>query len=336
MNDTVNRQILLVKRPSGMPYESDFRLIQSPLPSPDEGEVLIQTRYLSVDSSMRIRMNDRNTVAPPYALDAVVPGGAVGTVLSSRSPLLDTGDYVAGMFAWEDYSVASAKNIRKINPDLAPVSTALGVLGIPGLTAYFGLLEIGRPQPGETVVISAAAGAVGTVAGQIAKLKGCRVVGIAGSHRKVRYMLDELGFDAGINYKNPADIRASLARACRDGVDIYFDSVGGEISDAVVALINDYARTVLCGQIALDNTREIHLGLRCQALLHRRAALIQGFRIAQYADRFDEARGQLAEWLTAGKLKASEHIVEGLENTPKAFLGLFRGENVGKQLVRVC
>jgi NADPH-dependent curcumin reductase CurA len=336
MKEKVNRQILLVKRPFGMPDESDFRLVESPLPSPNDREVLIETHYLSVDPNMRGRMSDRRAYAPPFLLDTVVPGSAVGKIMSSRSALFNAGDYVSGMLAWEDYSVASEKNVRKINPELAPVSTALGVLGLPGLTAYFGLLDIGKPKPGETVVISAAAGAVGSVAGQIAKIMSCRVVGIAGSHRKVKYMLDELGFDAAINYKNPSDIRAPLNKSCRDGVDVYFDNVGGEISDAVFALMNDNARIAICGQISLYNMNEVHLGPRVQALLLSHTAHMQGFRVGQYADRFEEARTQLAEWFAQGKIKASENIVEGLENTPRAFLGLFRGENVGKQLVRVC
>ncbi|HEY3295297.1 MAG TPA: NADP-dependent oxidoreductase [bacterium] len=336
MKARVNRQILLVKRPSGMPEESDFRMVESPLPSPQDGEVLIETHYLSVDPSMRGRMNERKAFTPPFVLNEVIIGSAVGKITDSRSPLFHKGDYVSGMLAWEDYSVANENNVRKINPDLAPVSTALGVLGMPGLTAYFGMLEIGKPKPGETVVISAAAGAVGALAGQIAKLMECRVVGIAGSHRKVKYMLDDLGFDAAINYKNPSDIRASLGKACRDGVDIYFDNVGGDISDAVFALINDNARIPICGQIALYNMKETHGGPRVQAQLLSHTAIMQGFRVGQYADRFEEGRAQLSEWLSQGKIKVSESIVEGLENTPRAFLGLFRGENLGKQLVKVC
>lgn len=336
MKEKMNRQILLVKRPSGMPDESDFRMVESPLPSPQDGEVLIETHYLSVDPYMRGRMNERKAYAPPFPLNEVIAGSAVGKIMDSRSSLFDTGDFVSGMLAWEDYSVANEKNVRRINPDLAPVSTALGILGMPGLTAYFGLLDIGKPQPGETVVVSAAAGAVGAVAGQIAKIMSCRVVGIAGSHRKVKYMLDELGFDAAINYKNPSDIRASLGKACRNGVDVYFDNVGGDISDAVCALMNDNARIPICGQIALYNMRETHGGPRVQALLLAHTATMQGFRVGQYADRFEEGRAQMAEWLTQGKIKLSEHIVEGLENTPRAFLGLFRGENLGKLLVKVC
>jgi len=336
MKEKMNRQILLVKRPMGMPEESDFRMVESPVPSAEEGEVLIETHYLSVDPSMRGRMNERKAYAPPFPLNEVIAGSAVGKIMSSRSPLFNTGDFVAGMLAWEDYTVANGKNVRKINPDLAPLSTALGVLGMPGLTAYFGLLEIGKPKPGETVVVSAAAGAVGTVVGQIAKIMDCRVVGIAGSHRKVKYMLDDLGFDAAINYKNPSDIRASLGKACRDGVDIYFDNVGGEISDHVCALMNDNARIPICGQISLYNMKETHGGPRVQAFLLNHTAIMQGFRVGQFADRFEEGRAQLAEWLTQGRIKSSEHIVEGLENTPQAFLGLFRGENLGKQLVKVC
>jgi NADPH:quinone reductase len=336
MTVKMNRQILLVKRPSGMPDESDFKLVESPVSTPGEGEVLVETHFLSVDPYMRGRMNELRTNAPQYLLNEVVTGSAVGRITNSRSSLFNPGDFVSGTLAWEDYSVTNEKNLRKVNPLLAPLSSALGILGMPGLTAYFGLLEIGKPQPGETVVVSGAAGAVGTVAGQIAKIMSCRVVGIAGSHRKVKFMLDELGFDAAINYKIPSDIRGSLARACHDGVDVYFDNVGGEISDAVFALINENARIPLCGQISLYNVGQTHGGPRIQSQLLARTALMQGFRIGQFADRFEAARAQLAEWLAQGKIKQSEHIVEGLENTPRALIGLFRGENLGKQLVKVC
>jgi hypothetical protein len=242
---------------------------------------------------------------------------------------------VVGNLGWQDYSIAGENEVRKINPDIASVSTALGVLGMTGLTAYFGLLDIGQPKQGETVVVSGAAGAVGTIVGQIAKIHGCRVVGIAGSDKKTKYLIDELGFDAAINYRTSPDLKGVLEKACPNGVDIYFDNVGGDISDAVLSLINNGARIPLCGQISLYNDNRVPIGPRLQPQLLTHSALMKGFLVRNYTARFDEGTRELAKWLREKKLKYTENIVEGLENSPKAFIGLFAGENLGKQLVKV-
>jgi NADPH-dependent curcumin reductase CurA len=284
---------------------------------------------------MRGRMNDRRSYVAPFQLNEVLTGGIVGEVVESQSNNFVEGNFVAGNLGWQDYSIADEREVRKINPEIAPVSTALGVLGMPGLTAYFGLLDIGKPRQGETVVVSGAAGAVGTLVGQIAKMHGCRVVGIAGSDKKTIYLVDELGFDTAINYKAVPNLRRALKEACPNGVDIYFDNVGGDISDAVISLINNNARIPLCGQISLYNEAQIPMGPRLQPRLLTFSALMKGFIVHNYADRFDEGIRQLADWLKEKKLKYAENVVEGLENAPKAFIGLFAGDNLGKQIVKV-
>ena len=304
------------------------------MPEPKAGEVLLRTLYLSVDPYMRSRMNDRKSYVAPFALNEVITGGVVAEVIDSRVPNFQAGDIVMGMLGWRLYSVAKAEELRKVDPKLAPITTALGVLGMPGLTAYFGLLDICNPQAGETVVVSGAAGAVGTAVCQIAKIKGCRVVGIAGSDEKNGYLLNELQVDVAINYKT-ANVREALAAACPQGIDVYFDNVGGEVSDAVLMLINKGARIAICGQISMYNLDRVDVGLRAQPLLLIRSAMMKGFIITDYAPRFAEGVIQLGKWLAAGKLKYAETIIEGFENTPRAFLGLFAGENLGKQLVKV-
>ena len=318
-----------------MPDESCFKLVTSSMPQPTNGQVLIRTRFISVDPYMRGRMNDRKSYVPPFQLNEVLNGGVVGDVLESKSGNFAKGDIVVGNLGWQDYSVAGENAIRKIDPGIAPVSTALGVLGMPGLTAYFGLLDVGHPQPNETVVVSGAAGAVGTIVGQIAKIHDCCVVGIAGSDKKTKYLIDELGFDAAINYRTSPDLKKALEEACPNGVDIYFDNVGGDISDAVLSLINNNARIPLCGQISLYNEKQIPVGPRIQPQLLTHSALMRGFLVRNYAGRFDEGIRELARWLKAGKLKYVENIVEGFENAPKAFIGLFAGDNLGKQLVKI-
>jgi len=332
----MNQQIILVSRPKGMPTDENFAIVETPIPQPKEGEVLIQTLYLSVDPYMRGRMSDRKSYVPPYELNGVVGGGAVGRVLQSKSPSYREGDIVLGNYGWQRYAVASADQLQKVNPELAPITTALGVLGMPGLTAYFGLLDIGQPKEGETVVVSGAAGAVGMTVGQIAKIKGCRVVGIAGSDEKTAYLVQELGFDEAINYKTTTDLREDLKAACPNGVDIYFDNVGGTISDAVMTMLNYQARIPLCGQIALYNLEKPDVGPRMQTQLLITSSLMKGFIVRDYASRFEEGISQLAQWVREGRLKYKENIVEGFENTIKAFLGLFTGENLGKQLVKVA
>ena len=335
VNKQTNRQILLVKRPIGMPDESCFKLVTSSIPQPMNEQILLRTRFLSVDPYMRGRMNESKSYISPFQLNEVINGGIVGEVIESKSNNFVTGDFVVGNLGWQDYSVAGEKDVRKINPEMAPVSTALGVLGIPGLTAYFGLLEIGQPKPNETVVISGAAGAVGMIVGQIAKLHGCRVVGIAGSDKKTKYLIDELGFDNAINYKTVPDLKRALKGACPNGVDIYFDNVGGNTSDAVISLINTNARIPLCGQISLYNEVEIPTSPSILPQLLRHSALIKGFMISDYQDRYDEGIRLLAHWSREKKLKYTEDIIEGLENTPKAYMALFAGENLGEQLVKV-
>jgi NADPH:quinone reductase len=336
MTEQVNRQILLASRPQGMPTEENFRFVESAIPSPVEGEVLVKTLYLSVDPYMRGRMNDAKSYVPPFALNEVISGGIVGEVAQSQTPDFAEGDIVVGNLGWQEYSIADKNQVRKIDSTIAPVTTALGVLGMPGLTAYFGLLYIGQPKEGETVVISGAAGAVGMVVGQIAKIKGCRVVGIAGSDEKNRYLVDELGFDEAINYKTTDNMKDALKKACPNGVDVYFDNVGGEISDAVMKLLNFNARIPLCGQISLYNLEKQDVGPRVQTQLLIKSAMMQGFIVSNYSAHFKEGATQLAQWVAEGKIKYTENIVEGFENIPKAFLGLFSGENLGKQLVKVA
>jgi NADPH:quinone reductase len=330
-----NRQFLLVSRPVGMPSDENFKLVETEIPSIEEGQLLVRTLYLSVDPYMRGRMNDAKSYIPPFELNAVIQGGMVGRVVESKHENFAVGDIISGMLGWQDYSVSDGTGIMKIDPTRAPVTTTLGVAGMPGLTAYFGLTDICNPQPGETVVVSGAAGAVGTVVGQIAKIKGCRVVGIAGEQEKIEYLLNELGFDAAINYKTE-DVRAALKEACPNGVDVYFDNVGGDITDAVIAEINHGARIAICGQISAYNLDKPDIGPRLFTQLLRTSSLAKGFIVNDYAPRFKEGVVQLSTWLAEGKLKYRENIVEGLENAPQAFLGLFKGENIGKQLVKVA
>lgn len=335
MAASVNRQIQLAARPRGMPTHETFAMVEGPVPTPGDGEVLVRTLYLSVDPYMRGRMNEGRSYVPPFKLNQVLTGGVVGEVAASRDPAFSPGDLVTGHLGWQDYSLAPAGQLQPVDATLAPIETALGVLGMPGLTAYFGLLDIGRPRSGETVVVSGAAGAVGLVVGQIAKLQGCRVVGIAGTERKTRYLKETLGFDAAIDYKALGDIAEALAAACPEGVDVYFDNVGGAISDAVMALINTGARISICGQISLYNLETPDIGPRVQPLLLTRTALMQGFLVGQFAARYPEALAQLAQWLRDGSLRYEETVTEGLEHAPDAFLGLFTGENLGKALVHV-
>jgi NADPH-dependent curcumin reductase CurA len=332
----INRKILLASRPKGMPTEENFQFAESDIPVLEDGQVLIRSLYVSVDPYMRGRMNDAKSYIAPYALNEVITGGVVGQIIESRHPNFSAGEFVSGEMGWQEYNVSDGKGLAKLDPNRAPITTALGVVGMPGLTAYFGLLDIGNPQPGETVVVSGAAGAVGSVVGQIAKIKGCRVVGIAGGAEKARYLTEELGFDAAIDYKATDNIRQALKETCPNGIDVYFDNVGGTITDAVMTRINFRARIVICGQIALYNLDKPDLGPRPFTPLLINSAMAKGFIVSDYRERFKEGFVQLAQWVQEGKLKYRETIVEGFENIPKAFLGLFRGENIGKLLVKVA
>jgi NADPH-dependent curcumin reductase CurA len=329
-----NKEIRFASRPTGLPAPQHFQIADSEVPQLSDGEVLVRTLYISVDPYLRGRMREGRSYVPPFEIGEVIMSGVVGQVVESRAPEFAAGDIVTGMLGWRLYNVAKPGELRKIDPKVAPVTTALGVLGVTGLTAYFGLLDIGQPKEGETVVVSGAAGAVGMTVCQIAKIKGCRVVGIAGSDHKNKYLSDELGVDAVINYKTEK-VAEALKAACPDRIDVYFDNVGGEISDAVFPLLNQGARIVICGQISLYNLDKPDVGPRPQPYLLVNSALMKGFIITGYGPRFAEGVTQLAQWLTAGKLKYAETIVEGFENTPQAFIGLFSGDNLGKQIVKV-
>lgn len=340
MENRKNRQIILASRPSGMPTPGNFKFLDSDVPQLSTGEFLVRAQYLSVDPYMRGRMTNRKSYISPFKLNEVITGGVVGEVIESRSDSFQPGDIVTGHLGWQLYTVMNSKSalesgVRKINPAIAPVTTALGILGITGLTAYFGFLDIRGPKSGETVVVSGAAGAVGTIVCQLAKIHGCNTVGIAGSDEKNEYLTKELDVDATINYKTSSNLIKSVTNAAPNGVDIYFDNVGGDVSDAVMPLINPGARVVICGQIALYNLEKLDVGPRPQPFLLVNSALMKGFIITNYESRFGEGIRQLATWLAEGKLKYVENVVDGFENTPQAFMGLFTGENLGKQLVKV-
>ncbi|HJP31694.1 MAG TPA: NADP-dependent oxidoreductase [Candidatus Latescibacteria bacterium] len=331
----LNRRIVLAQRPTGLPQETDFRLEEAPVPEPGEGEILVRCRYLSLDPYMRGRMNAGASYAPGVALDDVMVGGAVGDVVASRHPDLEEGDVAQVNTGWQEYGVAGGDDARKIDPSLTPISTSLGVLGMPGITAYMGLLEVGRPQSGETVVVSGAAGAVGSLVGQIARLKGCRAVGIAGSDAKVAYVTDELGFSGAFNYKNTDNYDVALGELCPDGIDVYFDNVGGEISEAVVPRMNVGGRISVCGQISQYNLSAPEMGPRQTWHFIVKRLTMRGFLVFDFAERYDEALRQLAGWIDAGQLSYREDIVAGLENAPAAFIGMLTGDNIGKRLIHL-
>lgn len=335
MFEKTNQEILLVNRPSGMPVTEDFRFVQTSIPELRENEVLVKTLILSVDPYMRGRMNDTKSYVAPYELNEVISGGGVAQVIDSRSNSFKRGDIVTGNVKWSLYSKVDEQSIRTIDPTIAPISTHVGILGMPGLTAYFGLLHIGKPQKGETVVVSGAAGAVGSVVGQIAKIKGAHVVGIAGSEEKLDYLRNELGFDAVVNYKKE-HFSAELEKALTKGVDVYYDNVGGVVSDEVMKHLNTYSRIPVCGAISAYNLAEEDIGPRVQSNLIKNSTLMQGFTVGNYAPYFKEAATDLSKWLHEGKLTYEETVVDGFENTIEAFLGLFKGTNLGKQIVRVA
>jgi NADPH-dependent curcumin reductase CurA len=334
----VNRRIVLASRPVGKPGLDNFRLEESPVPQPVDGQVLLQTRYLSLDPYMRGRMNAAKSYAASVELGEVMVGGTVSQVVASRNPAFAKGDVVSAYAGWQDYALSSGADLMKLDPRIGQPSYALGVLGMPGLTAYVGLLDIGQPKAGETVVLAASTGAVGSVVGQIAKLKGCRVVGIAGAREKCDYALKELGYDACISHYD-ADMAEQLAAACPDGIDVYFENVGGSSWAAVMPLLNNFARVPVCGLIAHYNQTELPPGpdrmSLLQAAILQRSIKMQGFIISNYRHRVPDFIGDMSGWLAAGKIKYREDMVEGLENAPAAFLGLFSGANFGKLVVRV-
>ena len=334
MADT-NRQWRLAKRPEGRPGEDVFEFVEADVPEPGPGEALVRTVYLSVDPYMRGRMDGTSGYADAWGVDDPLEGGVVGEVVESNGAGFEAGEIVTGNLEWADYSTAPGTDLRPVDPDLAPVSTALGVLGMPGRTAYFGTREVANVKASDTFVVTGAAGAVGSVAGQIAKLTGARAVGFAGSDEKVEFVEDELGFDRCINYETTDDYRGALDDAAPDGVDAYFDNVGGPITDAVFTRLNLDARVAVCGQISMYNATELPTGPRKLRHLISTRATVEGFLVSDFAPRFSEATEQLAEWVQSGDVQYRETVSEGLESAPDAFLGLFEGENIGKQLVQV-
>jgi NADPH-dependent curcumin reductase CurA len=339
MTGTTGLRIALAARPDGRPHPTDFRIEPIAIPVPADGEVLLRVKYLSLDPYMRGRMSTAKSYAAPVEIDATMEGGTVAEVIESRDPAFAPGDIVLSHSGWQTHAIAKPNQLTKLNPAIAPVSTALGVLGMPGFTAYAGLLTIGQPKPGETVVVAAATGPVGSAVGQIAKLKGCRAVGIAGGADKCAYLLDTLQFDAAIDHRDP-DFASKLKDACPDGIDVYFENVGGAVWDAVLPLLNTYARVPVCGVIAHYNATSLPAGPDRTPLLMRniltKSLTVRGFINAEFNAQRPVFLDEMSNWIRQGKVRYREDIVEGLENAPEAFIGLLEGKNFGKLLIKVA
>jgi NADPH-dependent curcumin reductase CurA len=338
MTTEKNRQILLDSRPRGEPTPQNFKLVETEVPEPGPGQMLLRTIYLSLDPYMRGRMNAGPSYAKPVEVGEVMEGRAACEVIKSNVPLFTVNDIVLAGTGWQEYSISDGNGVQKIDPALGPISYALGVLGMPGLTAYTGLINIGKPQPGETLVVAAASGAVGSVVGQIAKIKGCRVIGIAGGERKCRYVKDELGFDACLDHRHP-DLAERLKAACPNGIDIYFENVGGAVFEAMLPLLNNFARIPVCGLIAHYNATELPAGpnlvpLVMQNILVKRLTF-RGFIVWDFAAQYPDFLRDMSGWLREGCIKYREDITDGLENAPRELIGLLRGENFGKKIIRV-
>lgn len=331
----MSKAILLDKRPEGMPVAADFKFIDEEMPTPKEGEILLKTLYVSVDPYLRGRMKDVKSYIPPFQLGQPISSGIISEVISSLNGDFKKGDFVHGYLDWKEYQVSTGKGLTKVDAEAADLSTYLGVLGGTGLTAYFGLKEIGLPKPGETVVVSGAAGAVGNVVGQIAKLMGCRVIGLAGSDEKIETLKSKFQYDEGINYKTTEDLAAAIKEVCPDGVDIYFDNVGGDVSDAVLANLAYKARVIVCGSIALYNDTVPTLAPRVEWRLIVHSASMTGFLLSDFAEQLPAGVQQLTTWFKEGKITSSETIVEGFDQIPNAFIGLFEGKNHGKMIVKI-
>ncbi len=331
----MNQSIILAKRPIGKPSLSDFKLVNEETPQIENGEILLKTSYISVDPYLRGRMSDAKSYIPPFQINQPISSGIIAEVVESKSEKFSKGDFVSGMLAWKEIQKSNGEGLMKVDPAKAPLSAYLGILGMTGLTAYLGLNEIGAPKKGESLVVSGAAGAVGSVVGQIGKIVGCRVIGIAGSDEKVEMLKSKFGFDDAINYNTTENMSKAIAAACPNGVDVYFDNVGGEISDGVLMNINKFARMVICGSISVYNETSMPVGPRVEPFLIKNSALMQGFIINNYAPKFGQAIAQLAIWLKEGKLTYTETVVEGFENTPQAFIDLFAGKNKGKMIVKI-
>ena len=330
------KTIVLNNRPEGKPTLSNFEFVEEDKTlTISDGEILLEAAYVSVDPYLRGRMSDAKSYVPPFKLNQPVHSGVVAKVLESKNEKFQVGDYVSGMLNWSTQQISNGEGLNKVDPEKAPLSTYLGVLGMTGLTAYLGLTEIGKPKKGETVVVSGAAGAVGSVVGQIAKILGLRVIGIAGTDEKIEMLKTKFGFDEGINYNTTKDMKSAIAEAAPKGVDVYFDNVGGPISDAVLFSINQFARIIICGAISVYNETQLPTSLSVQPFLVKNSALMQGFIVSNYAEKFTEAIQKLAGWLNEGKLTYTETIVDGFDNIPQAFIDLFEGKNKGKMIVKI-
>lgn len=328
-----NMQVLLAHRPEGEVQESDFKIVETPIPQLQDGQVLVKNIYLSLDPYMRGRMSAARSYASPVEIGQVMVGATVGEVVESKNAEFKPGDTVTGTLGWQQYGVANGDRLRKVDPKLVPISAYLGIVGMPGVTAWVGLLDVGQPKAGETVVVSAAAGAVGSVVGQLAKMQGCRAVGIAGGKAKCDYVVQELGFDACVDYKT-GNLEENLRAATPNGIDIDFENVGGPIFDTVISLLNQFSRIALCGLVSQYNATEPY-GLKNVRYLLSNRTRLQGFLVGDYPQRWPEAIHQLGQWVSEGKLKYRETVTEGLQNAPRAFIGLLHGENIGKQLVKL-
>jgi NADPH-dependent curcumin reductase len=334
--DAVNHQVRLAARPVGLPKPSDWTHTEEPVSEPGEGEVLVKILYISLDPAMRGWMNDSRSYIAPVGIGDVMRALAAGRVIASNHPDLAVGEYVTGLLGVQEYAMANGHGVMKVDPGLAPLPVHLGTLGMPGMTAYFGLLDIGRPAAGETVVVSGAAGAVGGVAGQIAKLRGARAVGIAGGAEKCSYVVEDLGFDAAVDYKSQ-DVAAGLREHCPKGIDIYFDNVGGEILDAALACLARHARVIICGAISQYNAAGAMTGPSNYMSLLVNHASMTGFVVSDYGERYADGAREMAEWLAAGKLVSREDIAQGgVERFPETLLRLFAGRNTGKLVLRIA
>src|SRR6202451_2716142 len=330
-----NHKFLLAARPVGMPKGSDWTYVEEPAPEPKGGELLVQILYISLGPAMRGWVNEARSYIPPVAIGEVMRALGLGVVTASRNPRFAVGDHVTGVFGVQEYALTDGSGVRKIDPKIVPLPKYLSVLGMTGMTAYFGLLDTGQPKPGDTVVVSAAAGAVGAIVGQIAKIKDCRAVGIAGGASKCRYLVTDLGFDAAIDYKSE-NVSEALRKSCPQGINIFLDNVGGDILDAALANLARGARIVICGAISqYNNTGPVQGQSNYLSLVVYRATM-KGMLVCDYADRYAQAAREMAGWMAAGQLKSREDIVEGLETFPDTLLKLFKGENTGKLLFRVC
>ncbi len=329
-----NMQVLLASRPAGWVKESDFRIVETEIPTPGEGQVLVRNLYLSLDPYMRGRMNDQRSYAAKVEIGQVMTGETVGEVVESRNPKYRAGDIVAGRVGWQNYALSDGSELRKLDPKLVPISTYLGVVGMPGVTAWIGLNDIGQPKPGETVVVSAASGAVGSVVGQLAKAKDCRVVGVAGGKAKCDFVVQELGFDACVDHRT-GDWQQALAAATPKGIDVYFENVGGALLDAVLLRCNPFARIPLCGMVSQYNAVDRY-GVQNLMMAVGMRIRLQGFIVSDHMARWPEALKELGQGVRDGRIKYRETVTEGLASAPRAFIGLLKGENFGKQLVKLA